>query len=926
MLVNDSSEDLFTFRKSNSKNIDCKKFLPCLFQAEIMITSTDNTFKFSPYASITDFELLDHEEQSLELQYRNKKTYATGLGIATDWSIDDAGNGELHTVYFPIKEVPGMDFSIPENSGIDTRSLSMKYLSDMNHENRTDKIKALSTVVEAYHSWIKKQQELIPELSPKFTTVANDNINGCMKAYNRMKAGLATLSQNDLAWSAFQLANRAMYMQRAHLKLQAKTSDRDRYPGDEELTALLEKIEDIGYQKVDTFIDDYYSWRLFQIAFIMMSVDSIVKDESPDRALVDLIWFATGGGKTEAYLGLTAFTIFFRRLAHPKSSGGTAVMMRYTLRLLTAQQFTRASTLICACEYIRSDATSKKPLYGKYPLGDERITIGLWIGGEHTPNRNTVGNKSARAHLKELQTASASGLQYQKELHNKFQVLKCPWCGTKMTKDSDGKALKGMWGYRMRNNTHFELFCPQSECFFNREEDSLPIQIVDEELYANPPSLLFGTVDKFAMMPWKNDIGNFFGIGSSNRSPELIIQDELHLISGPLGTMVGLYETAIDQLCAEKGVRSKIIASTATIRRAVEQCSALYNREVLQFPHPGINAEDSFFSREMIIDHEKGNYGRKYIGLMSAGKTKAMMEIRTLSSLLQRMEMMPLEDNMKDKYWTVTAYFNNLKELGKCSTLVDDDVKDAIRRIARRYGSSYHARTAIFADELTSRVSTTQLNETLDKLEKLQYSRENIEARRYASNVLLATNMISVGIDIARLNVMVIVGQPKLTSEYIQASSRVGREYPGIVFALYDGSKSRDRSHYEQFRAYHDSFYKFVEPTGATPFSKPARDRALHAIVIALLRILEPNLANENAAGNFSTDGNAKRIALIKEAIIKRSKGIAHVISPDAQDESEEIENELNNILNRWESIVSTIGDAELDYGEKYLAKIPQDG
>ena len=327
-------------------------------------------------------------------------------------------------------------------------------------------------------------------------------------------------------------------------------------------------------------------------------------------------------------------------------------------------------------------------------------------------------------------------------------------------------------------------------------------------------------MDKFALLPWKKEIGSFFAAGSENRSPELIIQDELHLISGPLGTMVGLYESAIDVLCQQKGIKTKIVASTATIQRAKEQCAALYDREVSQFPHPGLNAEDSFFARESNIDYDKGSFGRKYIGLMPSGKTKAMMEVRSIAALLQKINTMDLPDEIKDKFWTLTVYFNSLKDLGKCSTLVDDDVKDFIKRTAYRLGTAKDARMIGQADELTSRVSTTELNETLDKLEKLSYSKENIEKRHFPSNVLLATNMISVGIDVARLNVMLLVGQPKLTSEYIQASSRVGRSYPGVAFAMYDGSKSRDRSHYEQFRAYHESFYKHVEPTGATPFFK----------------------------------------------------------------------------------------------------------
>ena len=319
---------------------------------------------------------------------------------------------------------------------------------------------------------------------------------------------------------------------------------------------------------------------------MLLDVASVTDDDSADRSLVDLIWFPTGGGKTEAYLGLTAMTIFYRRFRHPAQGGGTTVIMRYTLRLLAAQQFTRASTLICACEFIRKDCESKESKYKRYTLGITPITIGLWIGGEHTPNTDD----GAKTNLEKLRKATSYSLEYAKDTYNKFQVLKCPWCGTRMTPERDGnKKIRGTFGYKMHGGNHFALYCTRQACPFGNR---LPVQVVDEELYNEPPTLLFGTVDKFAMLPWENRIGHFFALNSGNRAPELIIQDELHLISGPLGTMVGLYESAVDALCRRKGNVTKIVASTATIRRAVEQCAALYDRDVSQFPHPALFVQE----------------------------------------------------------------------------------------------------------------------------------------------------------------------------------------------------------------------------------------------------------------------------------------------------------------------------------------------
>lgn len=889
----------------------------CIFQSRIEINTHNNCFSFVESNPNPDIHLMDEEECSLELLYRHKKIYGTGLGTSVDWDIDEQGKGRVWNNFFPIEEIPAMNFSLPKNRVITNNELSMKYLSDLNSIDKDTKISSMYNLVDLYKSWVVDLEKTASLLDTKYISAASKNIEECRRAYERMYAGIKTLKENETAYKAFLLANRAMFMQRVHITMQSDMAKKsaDRYPEDEEISDWLRNVD---YYKED---DASCRWRPFQIAFLLMDINSIVYDESPERNIVDLIWFPTGGGKTEAYLGLTAFSIFYRRLTHSKEAAGTTVIMRYTLRLLAAQQFTRAATLICACEYIRQQCEKKHRKYPIYSLGKEPISIGLWIGGTHIPNRNE-GKNSASYHLEKLKNVSKHHyVRSEKERHNKFQVLKCPWCGTKMVKDDRNNKLVGEWGYNMGSGKHFYMFCPQEDCDFTYK---LPIQIIDDELYRNPPTLLFGTVDKFAMMPWDGRIGAFFGIGSNNRAPELIIQDELHLISGALGTVVGIYETAVDGICGQKGVYPKIIASTATIRRAKEQCSVLYNREVVQFPAPGLDAEDSFFARESTIDYEKGIYGRKYIGIMPSGKTKAMTEIRMMAALMQKAYTMDLPDEIKDKFWTLTVYFNSLKDLGKASTLVDDDVKDFIIRTANRMFTT--RRLIVRADELTSRVSTTELNETLDKLEKIEYSKENMEAKQYASSVLLATNMISVGIDVARLNVMLMVGQPKLTSEYIQASSRVGRSFPGLCFIQYDATKSRDRSHYERFRSYHESFYRFVEPTGATPFSKPARERALHAVLTAMIRQKE-EWKDDKDAQKFDMGDLEKSISEIQEFVLNRIKGINARSENQLKDDIEDVRSEMQEFFEKWQELVEECnqdgGKIPIYFGRRFMVSPP---
>lgn len=864
-----------------NENKNSKSYKKCIFQPEIRINTDDNNINFieHTYMSKKGIGIVNDEDLVYELLYRNKKSYAIGHGVGTGQRVDDhTGKGEIFTDYMPSFEVPQLEFTILnlENS---EEILSMFELSDLSGKSKNDKINLLYEFCNAYESWINELRINTRNIDSIFNKVIKEQIEKCNNTLLRMKNGIAILESDENSYNAFVLMNRAMLMQRYHSEF--TKSKCDRYP------------EDMDFPKFDYDNIDKKnaSWRAFQLAFILMNIEGINNPDSKDRDIVDLIWIPTGGGKTEAYLGLTGFTIFLRRLKAPKNGGGTAIIMRYTLRLLAAQQFVRASILICACEKIRRESK-------KYNLGKDEISIGLWVGGTPTPNKNSEAKKLYK-NLNDgsKKATSENELEYIKVNNNKFQVLKCPWCGTKLEIDYiDGKK-KGLWGYEYDKKKI--IFCPDVRCDFSRK---LPIQVVDEELYNNPPTLLFGTVDKFASLPWEGEVSKLFGLADNDvKQPELIIQDELHLISGPLGSMVGLYETAIDALCSNitgnNGIKPKIVASTATIKRAREQCKMLFNREVAQFPPSGINIEDSFFIKEVPVDKM---HGRMYVGIMPSGKTPTTTQVRLYTALLESIKFINAPEEVIDKYWTIVGYFNSIRELGKTSNLVKDDIASNSVRYMRRLLKFDNLRYASIAQELTSRVESTEIIKILKNLENSYTENLDTNYNNRPIDILLASNMISVGVDASRLDLMVVSGQPKQTSEYIQASSRVGRRYPGLVFTLYNQSKTRDRSHYELFYPYHQTFYKYVEPTSITPFSEQARERGLHAVLISMVRHLL-NLRNDEDANYFNE--NIENLDVIKQYIIDRALDLD---STELQDMATETEEELRVIVEKWSNKVRT--------------------
>jgi ATP-dependent helicase YprA (DUF1998 family) len=539
----------------------------------------------------------------------------------------------------------------------------------------------------------------------------------------------------------------------------------------------------------------------------LVVLESLAGSESQDRETLDLLWFPTGGGKTEAYLALAAFEMALRRIRHGDAGAGTSVLNRYTLRLLTSQQFERAATLISVLELMRSAADS--------PLGSVPFRLGLWVGGATTPNRldhDSDGSLGAKQLFERL-------LEDERP-ENPFQLRTCPYCGTRIIPTSKS-GRESDYGVRV-TSTAFTMFCPDARCPLHAE---IPVSMVDEDLFKRPPTFLIGTIDKFARMVWDPRSRVFFGTDAC-LPPSLVIQDELHLITGPLGTIAGVYEAGIDTLLRQRGMTCKYVAATATIQRAPEQCRALYAREPAIFPAPGLDASDSFFSKE-----DTTAPGRTFVGAMGHGLYSSLTSLIQVSAAAAALpsEIPDSERAARDSYWTQVIYHNSRQELGKTTTMLRDDVRT---RLAILQPDESTRREFDSVQELSANLKGAQVSEAIEQLQVEWPSETAIDA-------IACTNMISVGVDIARLGLMIVKGQPKATSEYIQASSRVGRDrnrLPGIVVTLYSGTRPRDRSHYEAFQPYHQSLYRAVEPATVTPFSPPARDRALHAALVLTLR------------------------------------------------------------------------------------------
>ncbi|WP_026922896.1 helicase-related protein [Glycomyces arizonensis] len=801
-----------------------------LFQVTLDVDIIEGRLLEYPSARLVS---TDPEEHELRLQYRHVRTYAVGNGCAVEERPNALGSVTgLSATFMPQADVPAV-----RAAGAESPVLDIAHLADP-AVPLTQLRAELEGFAAFYRDWYRWQRKA--DIPPWGKEAAGRILDRIGRAVDRIESGVRTLCDPSRpeVLRAFRLANRAMALQMRHSRDDLGGSLRDR----------TEPVE------LEPEIDGDAAWYPFQLAFVLLALDGTVDPGHPDRGVTDLIWFPTGGGKTEAYLLLAAFTMLLRR-GRP-DGGGTAVLSRYTLSLLTTQQFQRTAATVCALEALRRDDPAV--------LGDDEFSLGLWVGEQTTPN--------TYEHAREAFHGERNAVQPE----GRFILDRCPWCGTRI-----------MPAYRSDDDRDYgvragadscEFFCPRTECRFH---DRLPIAVVDQDLYREPPTFLLGTVDKFARLAWEHEAGKLFGAGTGNAPPSLVIQDELHLLTGPLGTTVGLYEAAVMGLCSSGGTPPKVVASTATIRRAGDQVRSLYGSDVQLFPPAGLDARDSYFAVEDTDTKAQGHKpGRRYLGVMAPGHTAGRATVAIAAAMLQGAAELPTAH--RDDYWTLVGYHQSLRELGRTVTAASDEIPAELRGLAEHGAGRELHESAV--EELSSRRDRYEQPGILDRLSKPWDDPR-------AVSFLPCTNMLSVGVDVGRLALMLMLGQPKTTSEYIQATSRVGRDrVPGLVLTFLNATRPRDRSHYESFGVYHRSLYRQVEPTSLTPWSVPSRLRALHAALVTLVRHRLGMTEDEQAGEIIERMDEAKLLAA----------EIAGWAAQSSPDDAAAVRTHLDDLLAAW--------------------------
>ena len=930
----------------------------CIFQPKIRLTSPESTKIFLNISEITNKKIQesDPRDHTMLFLFRNFKHFAQGRNCAVEWNVNetDSKTDWVQTTFVPYYTTP--EIKPREPSTEMKRLLNMENLSKV--EDHKEYRNILRPISDSYEEWIN-------ELESKRASWENDesSINfknffisnhrniprnlteDCRDALERIKIGIDKISNDPMIGESFRFANEVMHKNRMYLDW-AK-SNKEKISRGEKITEDKPNFKSFDPQ-----------WRLFQIAFLLLNIESITNPTPENRSNVDLLWFPTGGGKTEAYYGIIAFTLAYRRIRgkDPKSIEeeldryGISIIMRYTYRLLALQQFQRAATLFCACEYVRLKNSANKEKFGEQPF-----LVGFWVGHDTTPNSCSEAEKLIKR--KRLNP------DMNIEKTDPIQLLNCPWCGRKL--NAFNYEFKQPYSSLEKlNPKRIQIKCDK-KCFFGKIGDServLPVVFVDEDIRNLRPSLLIATVDKFAQISWNWRYSTFFGnvsqyckehgyrpgnapventtdrcrhtgkkkfsngqkeeipvvdIGRKLAPPELIIQDELHLITGPLGTLTGLYETAIDVLCTNNvtGLKPKIIASTATTKKSDIQLKNLFNSNTTKiFPPQGFDFGESYFAKVLPISEE--HPGKLHVGICSTSVSGFNVDNRIAACILRKIrhilenkdkftfhdKVYTFTDQDLDPYYTLVSYYNTIKNLGAAIRMYEDTVPSYMGVISNTSENRFQTQNnaekidvkVLEKEELTGRVNAAKIPTILRNIE-MKIGDENV------LDALLCTNILSVGVDVERLNVMVINGQPKSVSEYIQASGRIGRRDPGVVVVNYAYIRPRDLSYFENFIQFHSTYHKSVEPGTLTPFSSRARDRGLVGVFLALIRMNSRMLSDDPKMFD-KNDSRVKQIVKeIEEQILARVNEI------DKQ-ESDGTKKDIGELIKKWDTARTQFG------------------
>jgi hypothetical protein len=918
-----------------------------LYQVGMTVTAADGEAAIFVGHNDRDFSSLppdnDDERRHLELLNRKRRQYVTGRQCAVDALVRDGERQawKLVTTCFPSAEVQMVEPGKVPGLVLDMARLGSAELGG------AELVRALRPLVTGYRRWLDEQAGRLsdPEIA-RYEPAGERAVSRARDVAGRLERAIDMLRRNGIAREAFRFANQAMALQRVRSEVvRARLSSPDT-----DVNMLARELDK----------PENRSWRPFQLAFVLMCLPGLTDPAHPDAhrgvldpadAQVQLLFFPTGGGKTEAYLGLAAYTFAIRRLRGVTGSGedardatkGVAVLMRYTLRLLTAQQFQRAAALVCACELLRRERVES----GDMRWGSTPFRIGLWVGKSVTPN----GFDDA-----EREITGSRG--YENAIGGPLQLAACPWCGSRLSLGHDVQTSK------LRRRVLVSCSDAEGDCPFTPRQspdEGLPVLTVDEEIYRLTPSLVIATVDKLAQLPWKAATATLFGLvetecdrhGWQNpefegfcksgghkasgglpaaqvrpvtrlRPPDLIIQDELHLICDALGSMVGLYETAIDRLCTfpldGHVVRPVLVASTATVRRAADQSEQVFARGLSVFPPPVLDAGYTFFSTA--VQPSASAPGRRYRGVLAPGERLKTVEIRVVSALMEHAQyLLDRHGSLADPYMTVVDYFTSTRELAGMRRLAEDDVAD---RLASRSVRTRRRRPRV--EELTGRMPSSKIAESLAELElpfdpgfdstvAMDEYRASAEVRERAASrdqpvdILLATSMLQVGVDVQRLGLMVVTGQPKNTAEYIQATSRIGRDprRPGVVVTIYNWTRPRDLAHYETFAYDHATFGLRVEGVTTTPFSDRALDRGLTGVLVTALRHSASWTLPNVAANTVPLAGSS--VDELTEDIGRRVSWVTH-----DQGRVEQVRQQLRHRLDGWQVRRGAVRTGRLGY------------